>query len=201
MMLYKFSGFLYFSLLLNLLISCTSDDYVPKQKAYPRLILPENIQYTSASLAGCSYDFEYPTHSVIEIDSFFFGEATYDKCWINIAYPSLNSKIHISYKEIGKDISLEKVLQDAHEMTYNHSKKADFIDELNIKNKYGVEGLLFEVGGDAATNIQFYLSDFEKNYVRGALYFQATPNADSLQPAVDFVKADLMHFFETFQWK
>lgn len=197
----KNKNFYFFSFFLLTLFSCSSDEFVPKQKAYPRLILPENVSYQLTNLTNCAYEFESPKHAEIEIDSFFFGEPTYDKCWINIVYPTLNSKIHLSYKEIGKDISLEKVLQDAHEMTYNHSKKADFIDELNIKNQYGVEGLLFEVGGDAATNIQFYLSDYEKNYVRGALYFQASPNADSLQPAIDFVKADLMHLFQTFQWK
>lgn len=182
-------------------IACGGDEFIPKQKAYPRLILPENTGYASLDLQTCAYNFEYPLHAQIEFDSFFYAEKIYDQCWINIAYPTLNSKIHLSYKEIGKDITLEKVLQDAHELTYTHSKKADFIDELNIKNQYGVEGLLFEVGGDAATNIQFYLSDYEKNYIRGALYFQASPNADSIQPAIDFVKADLMHLFHTFQWK
>jgi gliding motility-associated lipoprotein GldD len=183
------------------MISCQNDNFTPKPKSYPRILLPENTGYALYENPYCAYEFEYPLHAEIEVDSFFFGEIVYDKCWINISYPTLNSKIHISYKQIGRDITLEKVLQDAHELTYTHSKKADFIDELNIKNQYDVEGLLFEVGGDAATNVQFYLSDFEKNYVRGALYFQTSPNADSLQPAIDFVKADLMHLFHTFRWK
>ena len=92
-------------------------------------------------------------------------------------------------------------MRDADEMTYKHSRKADFIDEMEIKNQYGVEGLIFDVGGDAATNIQFYLTDYKEHYLRGALYFYATPNADSLAPAINFVKEDLNHLFSTFQWK
>ena len=65
----------------------------------------------------------------------------------------------------------------------------------------GVSGVFFRVGGNAATANQFFLSDTTANFLRGALYFDATPNADSLRPVQDFLKNDIEHLINTFKWK
>jgi hypothetical protein len=57
------------------------------------------------------------------------------------------------------------------------------------------------VGGNAATAKQFFLSDTSKNFLRGALYFDATPNADSLKPVQDFLQVDIDHLIRSFKWK
>ncbi|MGB1247738.1 MAG: hypothetical protein ACPG4Z_02550 [Chitinophagales bacterium] len=191
---------LFFSIM-SLLMACERDDYTPKQKAYPRVNYPERTGYTLYDRESCHYLFEYPNYAEIEQDTIFFEEDVSEQCWANIVIPSFNGKIHLSYKAIGKDITLEKVLEDSHEMLTTHTQKADYIDEYAIQNKYGVQGLMFAVGGDAATNTQFYMTDYENHYLRGALYFESTPNADSIAPMVEFVKEDMYHLFETFQWK
>ena len=61
--------------------------------------------------------------------------------------------------------------------------------------------ILFEVGGDAASTTQFYLTDKKKHFIRGALYFRTTPNADSLKPVVQFVRKDMEHMIQSFKWK
>lgn len=183
------------------MLACKNENYTPKPIAYPRIAFPEKTGYTNLLANDCQYQFEYPNNAKLERDTLFFNEDILSSCWFNIVYPELNGIIHISYKAIGKDITLEKVMEDSHELAYTHSKKADYIDEFSIKNKNGVEGLMFEVGGDAATNMQFYLTDFEKHYVRGALYFNASPNADSIAPVLDYVREDMLHIFESFQWK
>ncbi|NDB53945.1 MAG: gliding motility lipoprotein GldD, partial [Chitinophagaceae bacterium] len=40
-----------------------------------------------------------------------------------------------------------------------------------------------------------------KNFLRGALYFDATPNADSLGVVNEFLKKDLLHLINTLQWR
>jgi len=182
------------------LVSCKNTNYTPKPKAYPRIIFPEKGEYINYSNEECPYSFEYPTYADIVLEKNKFTKEIVP-CWFNVEFKEFNATIYMSYKEIGNDISLEKVLEDAHKLTYAHTKKADYIDEAEIKNKNGVEGQLSEVGGDVATNIQFYLSDYEKHYIRGSLYFKATPNIDSVQPIVDFIKEDMMHVFETFNWQ
>lgn len=179
--------------------ACEEKSFVPKPKAYPRIVLPEFSNFQNFENA-CPYTFEFPNYIEIERDTFFFEELS-SNCWINLIYPDLNAKVHFSYKEIGKDISLEKVMEDSYELAYTHSKKADYIDEYEINNKNGVQGLMTDIGGDAANNIQFYLTDYENHYLRGAVYFNSHPNSDSIQPALAFVREDMLHLFETFNWK
>jgi gliding motility-associated lipoprotein GldD len=60
---------------------------------------------------------------------------------------------------------------------------------------------MFEIEGNAASNLQFYLTDSTHNFIRGALYFYAKPNYDSLAPVIDFLKKDVEHMITTFKWK
>jgi len=189
-----------FFILLSILNACQEQNYVPKPVAYPLIDLPTFNFYITFD-DNCPYSFEYPQYVEVVKDSFFFEDEVLSNCWINMNYPSLNAKVHFSYKEIGKDITYEKVMEDTHELEYNHSKKADFIDEYPIENKNGVEGLMIDIGGNAANNLQFYLTDHNKHYLRGALYFNSSPNIDSIQPALNFVKEDMLHLFKTFEWR
>ena len=43
--------------------------------------------------------------------------------------------------------------------------------------------------------------DGTKNFVRGALYFNVTPNKDSLAPVLKFINHDIVHMMETFKWE
>ena len=54
--------------------------------------------------------------------------------------------------------------------------------------------------GNVASNYQFFLTDSTNRFFRGAMYFNMRPNADSLQPVTDFVKADLEVLIESFEW-
>ena len=182
------------------LLSACHGDFTPKQKAYPRVVYPEK-RYELYSPSTCPYEFEKPVYAQIKIDTVFMGKKLLEPCWMNIEFPDFNGTINLTYKEITKENNLNKLIEDAHKMSFKHSKKANYIDEVLITNKNGVGGLLYNVGGDAASNIQFFLTDTTHHYIRGALYFNNEPNTDSMAPVIDFVKKDLDHFLETFKWK
>jgi gliding motility-associated lipoprotein GldD len=74
------------------------------------------------------------------------------------------------------------------------------IDDSLMHTPNGITGVFFKVRGNAATAKQFFLSDTTKNFLRGALYFYATPNADSLAPVQQFLQKDLEHLINTFKW-
>jgi len=186
--------------LTGLMAGCEQTSFIPKPLAYPRIELPEFTHYLSFE-SDCPYTFEYPNYTKIVKDTFFFGESLLSNCWLNMNYPALNAKVHFSYKHIGVDISLDKVMEDSYELAYTHSKKADFIDEYEINNPQGVQGLMTNIGGDAANNIQFYMTDYKNHYLRGAVYFNSSPNQDSIQPALDLVREDMLHLFESFSWR
>jgi len=98
-------------------------------------------------------------------------------------------------------MNLERLVEDAHKMAFKHTKKANYIDEIKIDNAHGVGGILYDLGGDAASNVQFFLTDSNRHFIRGALYFYSPPNADSMAPVLDYVKADVKQMLKTFEWK
>ena len=85
-------------------------------------------------------------------------------------------------------------------MANEHIVKANYIDELPIRTGHGVEGMTFDLEGPVASPFMFYLSDKEQHYFRGALYFNAKSNPDSLAPVIKFVKEDINHMINTFKW-
>jgi len=182
-----------------LMTSCDEPIYTPKPKGYFRIELPEK-QYQRYS-SECPYSFEYPVYAQVERHNTFLGEDVSDSCWLDIRIPRLTGDIHLSYKTIGGNNTLEKLIEDAHQLAYKHTIKADYIDESLIQTPTGIGGILYELGGNSASNIQFYLTDSTQHFLRGSLYFGATPNQDSLAPVIQFVRADMLHLIETLRWE
>jgi gliding motility-associated lipoprotein GldD len=179
-------------------LECNSP-YIPKPTGYFKIDFPAK-QYILFNEPGFPYSFEYPVYGKIVRDTSFFGDPPENPWWINIEFPQFNSRVYISYKEIGK-YTLDKLLNDAFNLTNKQSVKASYINDSLINTSNNMHGLFFRVSGDVATANQFFLTDSTKNFLRGALYFDTTPNQDSLQPVNDFLVQDLMHVINTFQWR
>lgn len=192
--------FILLFLMILLASSCEETIDTPKPRAYFRIDLPEK-SYEWYRPADCPFQFMYPTYARVLRDTSFFGETPADPCWLNIVIDTLGSVIHISYKPISNQQTLFKLNEDAHKMSFKHTIKADYIEERIISTDKGVRGILYDIGGNAASNIQFTLTDSTHHYLRGALYFNALPNADSLAPVIEFVQKDMLHLIETFEWK
>jgi gliding motility-associated lipoprotein GldD len=177
---------------------CNSD-YTIRQKGYYRIDFPQR-EYRLFEREGFPYTFEYPVYATVVQDSTFFEDAPENPFWVNIDFPSLNGKIYISYKDI-RSSSFDKLVDDAFKLTYKHSAKATAIRDSLMKTPNGVTGIFFRVGGNAATGRQFFVTDSVKHFLRGALYFDATPNADSLGVVNNFLEVDMKHLINTLRWK
>ncbi|MFN8308832.1 MAG: hypothetical protein U0T73_02615 [Chitinophagales bacterium] len=186
-------------LALLFLFSGCHGDYVPKSKAYPRVIFPEK-KFDEYDNGSCPFAFRKPVYAQVYRDSVYMGRPITEPCWLNISFPDFNATVNLTYKSIAPGMFVQ-LLEDAHKLSFKHSKKANFIDESLIRNKNGVSGLYYEVGGEAASNVQFFLTDSTHHFVRGSLYFYNEPNADSMAPILSFVKADLDTILGTFRWK
>jgi gliding motility-associated lipoprotein GldD len=191
----------YFSFLLiaGALFSACNSDYVPKPRGYFKIPLPEH-RYQVFNQPGYPYTFEYPVYANVLQDSTFFENKPENPYWINIDFPRFSGRIYISYKEIGKQ-TFDKLRDDAYKMTYKHTLKATSIEDSLMQTSQGISGVFFKVGGNAATGRQFFLTDTTKHFLRGALYFDATPNEDSLSVVDNFLSEDMRHLINSFKWK
>lgn len=180
------------------LFSCNSP-YVPKPQGYFKINFPQK-NYFVFNQIDYPYTFEYPAYAKIAKDTTFFGDKPENPWWINLTFPQFDGNIYISYKNIGK-YKLQKLIDDAFNLTNEHTIMASAIDDSAITTPNNVHGMFFRVGGEVATANQFFLTDSTKNFLRGALYFNATPNEDSLKPVNDFLVQDMRHLINTFKWK
>ncbi len=190
----------YFLFLALLLSACSEPVLTPKPRAYPKVEYPERA-YLPFEQNACDFSFEYPAYAVIQKDSAFFDKAPPHPCWFNIHFPGFDAMVHCSYYEIGTPKSLERLKSDAFEMVDWHNKKANYIEEKGVRLPNGTTGFVFNIEGPAASPFQFYLTDSTRHFLRGALYFNTAVNPDSIAPVLHFVREDILHMIETFQWK
>jgi gliding motility-associated lipoprotein GldD len=184
---------------LAIMAGCNSN-YTFKPRGYFKIDLPEK-KYQEFNQPGYPFSFEYPVYATIEKDSSFFDAAPENPYWLNIDIPQLSGRIYLSYKAIGKN-KLDSLVNDAFTMSYKqHTYKATAIEPEAIVTANNIPGVYFTLSGNTATANQFFLTDSTKNFLRGALYFDATPNEDSLSTVNAFLKKDLEHLINTLKWK
>jgi gliding motility-associated lipoprotein GldD len=194
-----FKNGLLIAILAFMMSSCDEESYIPKQRGYYKIDFPVR-QYVTFNEATYPYTFEYPAYASIVKDTMFFDQKTENPWWINIEFPTLGGKVYLSYKTINANNQLDKLLEDSYQMSHFHTKKADYINEPEFHTANNVHGLYYDVGGNAASAFQFYATDSVKHFLRGALYFDATPNADSLKPVNEFLIEDIRHIVNSIKW-
>lgn len=168
--------------------------YQPKPHGYYRITFPEKeyVRYEGS----CPYTFEYPVYARVVKDP----EPDAEPCWVNLDFPTLHGRVHITYKDVRGNLG--RMLEDTYDLAYKHTVKADAIRERAFRDTVRkVYGILYDIRGNTASNVQFYLTDSTRHFLRGALYFDCEPNKDSLAPVVDFIRKDIIHLIETFSWK
>ncbi len=177
------------------------EKYTPKPRGYFRIDFPEK-EYVQLS-DRFPYSFEIPVYSEITPDRYSPDE----KDWINITVPANKAEIHISYYVFDNDNknnlkSLAELMEESHSLAYKHTIKADAIKEKLFMNpENNVYGLVYRIEGNAASPMQFYLTDSTRHFLRGALYIRQVPNIDSIQPVIRFLEPDVIHIIETTHWK
>lgn len=182
-----------------LLLTSCKETPVHKPKGYFKIDFPKR-EYQIFNEQGYPYSFEFPKYAKVMKDTSFFGEATENPWWINVEFPNFNGKIYMSYKDVGK-YSLDTLLRHSFRLSDAHNSKAASKEDLLIKTSNNVNGLFFELGGNVATANQFFVTDSTKHFLRGAMYFDATPNEDSLKIVNDFLLEDMKHLINTLKWK
>ncbi|OIQ36831.1 MAG: hypothetical protein BM555_01905 [Crocinitomix sp. MedPE-SWsnd] len=178
-------------LLAFIVISCESDevDFYPKPMGYLRLDFPER-QFSEYN-SNCQYGFEIPDYfEVIEKGG---------DCNKDIAINRFNASLFLTY--IPMDTNLNMNIEYSRKLVYDHSIKADEIQEAVVRNdETNSYGMKYNIVGNAASPYQFYLTDSVDHFLRGALYFNVAPNYDSIKPSLDYIIEDIDRLIQTTHW-
>lgn len=179
-----------------LFLYACKQEHSPKPVGYNRLILPEPAYTTLPD--SLPYSFEYSRHAQLLPDT----SRIRDQYWIEIYYPQLKADVHITYKKISNnDQLLKEFLDDSYKLTAKHQIKAYAIDESILTTPSGKTAVIAEIEGEVPSQFQFTITDSAKNFMRGALYFNTRVQNDSLAPAIEYVKKDIVHMIETLEWR
>lgn len=182
--------------ILSLFLFSCERDFLPKPLGYNRIELPAQ-EYRSLP-DSLPYSFEYSKQATLLKDTSWIRE----RFWIEIYYPTLKADVHITYKRLnGNQQLLKELLNDAYVLTAKHQIKASAIDEVIMQTPKGLTAVVAELEGEVPSQFQFTITDSTKNFLRGALYFNTKVNNDSLEPAIEFMKKEIMHMINTADWK
>lgn len=183
------------SVVLIFLAASCKNDYIPKPRGYFRIAFQEK-SYHQFDSAGMPYRFDIPDYGKIVPDN----DRITEPFWVNLKIPAHKAEVHLSYKKI--DHNLDKLTEDSRALAYKHTIKADAINERVYANpEKKVYGTIYLIDGNAASPLQFYLTDSTRNFLRGALYIREIPNIDSLRPVIDYLTPDIIRLIESTEWK
>lgn len=186
---------------------CDDDDkiYSPKPRGYFRIDFPEKNYRLYDSVEA--FSFEVPIYSYIEtgknksinVDTGRYANA--NPYWLNIKFPKYNATVNLTHLSVQNNLNV--YLEDSRFFAFNkHTVKATGIDETTvIRDSAKVFGLVYDIAGNTASSVQFYLTDSTSHFLRGALYFNAVPNSDSLKIVIDFIRKDILNLVQTCNWK
>lgn len=183
---------LFVILCLMVFFSC-KQDYVPKPEGFLRI---ETGKHDYSLSETKIYSFNLSDKAILENSS-----ETKKENWFNIVYPEWNAKIYCSYLNITPK-TFANAIEDSHKFVYKHAVKADAInDSVYLNPATKVYGMLYDIKGNVASPVQFFLTDSCQHFFRGSLYFEEVPSNDSLSPIIEYIRQDIIEIMESFRWK
>jgi len=180
--------------LFALVFSCSEEVYIPKPPTHLKIDLPDH-KYKNF-IDSNRYRFE--------ISNLWSLREKFNANDSLIFYlgKEIDGDLHFQYSKIDSTNSLGKLInQTFGKVDFHKIRAKQMIDTNFIFKDKKVFGTLFEFVGNSATNFQFYLTDSTENFVRSELLIRRTPNYDSLQPTLNYIKKDLIHLINSFEWK
>lgn len=173
-------------------VSCNDKSEVVKPLGHVRLEYPKPVYKNFKDVAP--YNFQYSNQGEIKQ-----GKQT---DWYIVHYPKLKANIFLTYFPVNSSQDLIVKIKESERFVQEQTVKASFISpqpfEFPERKLYGT---LYELGGESAINLQFHATDSLRNFISGSVYFSTEPKADSLAPAIEYIKKDVQHLIETLTWR
>lgn len=166
---------------------------VPRPRGYFKIDLPEKSFRTDT--LPCGPHFDLAKHLFIEN----FKDRQSDTCWFNLYSPRYRARVHCTLFEVNDNLDL--LIETAYQFAFKHEVKAKAIERKSFENKeHNAYGLIYNLEGNVASPIQFYVTDSTRYFLRGSLYFMSKPNEDSLAPVKTYFENDIEKLMNTIEW-
>lgn len=176
-----------------LLVTACSEDPTPKPRGWFRIDLPEQAYAPWGN--DSTFSLEVPTYARM-VERVSKGDAR----WFDLRFAKQRATVHLTWSPVNG--RMEQLIDDAHTFKAKHEAVAAKISsERVLRDSARVFGTLFDVEGDVASPMVFYLTDSTDNFLYGALYFDSRPNADSLAPVTERIRQDIRHMAATLRWR
>jgi gliding motility-associated lipoprotein GldD len=182
--------------------SCSSD-YTPKPRAYFYIDTPEAVYHSfhfpdSADTHTKNLPFAFDISDRVVVENVIDSLRTK---WFDLNYRHYNARIYCSYFSINEE-SFPVKADESRRLAYFHELKADGVEEQAFSNPENkVYGLIYEIKGNVASPVQFVITDSVSSFFRGSLYFNNSPNTDSVAPVLAYINKDIQIIMESFRWK
>lgn len=189
----------FFILVAVFFAGCANDEMpLPKPPTYYRIDFAGK-NYQMFDSANYPYTFMCPDYAHVVPCAF----VTAEPYWVDIEFPKYKATINISYKKIPDRDVLKYYINDCYTFVSKHFDRSSGVLEQEYSDpSHGVYGLIYDIKGvTVASPCQFYLTDSNKHFLRGSLYFDCPPNNDSLQPVIDYIRKDIDRLVETLRWR
>lgn len=171
------------------------EEAIPKPPGYFRIDLPAHDY--SRFQSSCEVSLDVPNYARVED---FKDRQGVDSCWFNITYPRFNATIYCTY--FGVNNNVNELVQDAYTFAMKHEMKATGVRRTPVEEEASkVFGIIYDIDGEAASQVQFFVTDSVQHFFRGSLYFNNKPNPDSIAPVLNFVREDIAHMLKSVKWE
>ncbi|MCL2246040.1 MAG: hypothetical protein FWC10_02885 [Lentimicrobiaceae bacterium] len=169
---------------------------IPKPKGYFRLVTPEPLYQHWDSVLP--FTFDYSKHATL-----LFQKKEDNVFWIDIQYPSIAAVFKMTCFQVNDNLHNFMWNEEEQVMFHVERRMTDDIQFSTINDaRARVFGRLYELEGKhVATPFKFWLTDSAHYFVKGSLFFDFTPNNDSLAPIIDYLKKDALFMIESWQWR
>ena len=165
--------------------------HTPMPKPSGMLALDYPTPNYQAIVSDCPFDFDINSLSSIDLQS---------NCFFSLSYPSMKAKVYMSYFDL-RQHNIDDLIKDFNDRLIDHTRQQARIQESSYESieqqKYG---RFFEITANAPSNLHYMVTDQKNHFISGLLFFSATPNYDSLYPAVQYIKNDLRQLTESLTW-
>lgn len=170
---------------------------IPRQSAYPRLNLPDSA-YHQAPGVPVAFEINDAAEIVADTTSASSEKIGHGSQWFNIIYSTLGgSRVYTTFTPVKGEAEAGKVVDNRLErMSLNSGGNRSELFELETPSGYSGKVLVTAVG--TLTPVQFVA--YNDSWVVSGAYFvgeDAAGNPDSIAPAIQAVKRDVIHAITT----